>query len=114
MKRREFLQTGAAGTLAAGALGASTALAATPYNDQILVYIFLRGGIDGIAMGKEWLYYGAISGSGLYRVRLRDLRDEKLPAAQLARRVERVSDKPLSDNSCLVAPKWPLHPPRRC
>ena len=59
--------------------------------------VALRGGIDGIALGKEWLYYGAISGSGLYRVRLRDLRDEKLPAAQLARRVERVGDKPLSD-----------------
>jgi sugar lactone lactonase YvrE len=59
--------------------------------------VALRGGIDGIALGKEWLYYGAISGSGLFRVRLRDLRDEALPAAQLARRVERVSDKPLSD-----------------
>ncbi len=59
--------------------------------------VALRGGIDGIALGKEWLYFGAISGSGLYRVRLRDLRDERLPAAQLARRVERVSDKPLSD-----------------
>ena len=59
--------------------------------------VALRGGIDGIALGEDWLYYGAISGSGLYRVRLRDLRDEKLPAAQLARRVERVGDKPLSD-----------------
>lgn len=59
--------------------------------------VALRGGIDGIALGKEWLYYGAISGSGLYRIRLRDLRDEALPPAQLVRRVERVSDKPLSD-----------------
>ena len=59
--------------------------------------VALRGGIDGIALGQDWLYYGAISGSGLYRVRLRDLRDKALPAEQLARRVERVSDKPLSD-----------------
>ena len=59
--------------------------------------VALRGGIDGIALGPEWLYFGALSGSGLYRVRLRDLRDVNLPPAQLTRRVERVSDKPLSD-----------------
>ncbi|MDJ0750797.1 MAG: L-dopachrome tautomerase-related protein [Woeseiaceae bacterium] len=59
--------------------------------------VTLRGGIDGIALGPEWLYFGAISGSGLYRVRLRDLRDDTLPVGQLANRVERVSDKPLSD-----------------
>ena len=59
--------------------------------------VALRGGIDGIALGPKWLYYGAISGSGLYRVRLRDLRDRSLPPGQLANRVERVSDKPLSD-----------------
>lgn len=59
--------------------------------------VVLRGGIDGIALGPEWLYYGAISGSGLYRVRLRDLRDETLPPRQLANRVERIADKPLSD-----------------
>ena len=59
--------------------------------------VALRGGIDGIALGPTWLYYGAISGSGLYRVRLRDLRDRSLPPGQLANRVERVSDKPLSD-----------------
>jgi sugar lactone lactonase YvrE len=59
--------------------------------------VTLRGGVDGIALGNEWLYYGALSGSGLYRVRLADLRNEKLPGQQLAARVERVSDKPLSD-----------------
>ncbi len=59
--------------------------------------VCLRGGIDGLALGPEWLYYGAISGSGLFRVRLRDLRDASLPPGQLANRVERVSDKPLSD-----------------
>ena len=57
----------------------------------------LRGGIDGIALDEEWLYYGALSGASLYRVRLADLRDRSLPDTQLATRVERVSDKPLSD-----------------
>ncbi len=56
-----------------------------------------RGGVDGIALGNEWLYFGALSGSGLYRVRLSDLRDTSLPDKQLAARVERHSDKPLSD-----------------
>jgi sugar lactone lactonase YvrE len=59
--------------------------------------VTLRGGVDGIALGPEWLYYGALSGSTLYRVRLRDLRNAELPAAQLAKRVEAYSSKPLSD-----------------
>ncbi|MDJ0698399.1 MAG: L-dopachrome tautomerase-related protein [Woeseiaceae bacterium] len=56
-----------------------------------------RGGVDGMALDDEWLYFGALSGSGLYRIRLSDLRDEAVPASQLAARVERYSDKPLSD-----------------
>jgi sugar lactone lactonase YvrE len=59
--------------------------------------VTLRGGIDGIALGPEWLYFAALSGSELHRVRLRDLRDKKLPESQLAKRVETVSVKPLSD-----------------
>jgi len=59
--------------------------------------VALRGGVDGIALGPRWLYFGAISGSGLYRIALRDLRDASLPPGQLANRVERVGDKPLSD-----------------
>ena len=59
--------------------------------------VALRGGIDGIALGPEWLYYGALSGSGLFRVKLSDLLDANLPPVQLAKRVERFSDKPLSD-----------------
>ncbi len=49
------------------------------------------------------MYYGAISGSGLYRVKLRDLLDRSLPPGQLANRVERVSDKPLSDGMSIDA-----------
>ena len=41
--------------------------------------VALRGGIDGIALGPDWLYYGALSGSGLYRVRLRDLQTVSCP-----------------------------------
>lgn len=59
--------------------------------------VVLRGGVDGIALGPEWLYYGALSGSGLYRVPLSDLTNASSPDTQLAARVERVADKPLSD-----------------
>ena len=59
--------------------------------------VALRGGIDGIALGPEWLYYGALSGSGLYRVRLSDLLDESIGDSELGDRVQRHTDKPLSD-----------------
>ena len=59
--------------------------------------ISLRGGVDGIALGAEWLYFGALSGSYLYRVRLSDLTNASLPDAQIAARVERFANKPLSD-----------------
>jgi sugar lactone lactonase YvrE len=59
--------------------------------------VSLQGGIDGIALGTEWLYFAALSGSELYRVRLRDLRDTKLPESQLVKRIEKFSPKPLSD-----------------
>ncbi len=59
--------------------------------------VALRGGVDGIALGPQWLYFGALSGSGLYRIQLKDLRNTDLPPAQLGNLVERFSDKPLSD-----------------
>jgi len=59
--------------------------------------VALKGGVDGIALGPEWLYYGALNGSGLYRIRLRDLRDENLPPGKLETLIERYSEKPLSD-----------------
>jgi sugar lactone lactonase YvrE len=59
--------------------------------------VSLRGGVDGIALGDEWLYFGALSGSSLYRIRLSDIRDPSIPNTQIAARVERVSEKPLSD-----------------
>jgi sugar lactone lactonase YvrE len=51
----------------------------------------LRGGVDGIALGRDWLYFAALA----------DLRDVSLSRAELARRVERVSSKPLSDGLSL-------------
>jgi sugar lactone lactonase YvrE len=61
--------------------------------------VSLKAGVDGIAFDADgkWLYYGAINQSGLFRVRLDDLRNAQLPPGQLANRVERFSDKPLSD-----------------
>ena len=46
MKRRRFLKSSALGAMAGSAF-ARQAQAAPAWNEQILVYIFLRGGIDG-------------------------------------------------------------------
>lgn len=59
--------------------------------------VVLRGGVDGITLGNEWLYYGALSGSSLYRVSLDELRNKSHPFSQLAASVERYASKPLSD-----------------
>lgn len=48
MKRRQFLKEGALGTLAGGSMLSSELQAAPSYNEEILVHIFLRGGIDGL------------------------------------------------------------------
>jgi len=63
--------------------------------------VSLRGGVDGIALGAQWLYFGAMSGSGLYRVKLSDLLNETLPELQLSHRVERYATKPLSNGLSL-------------
>lgn len=62
MKRRQFLQTSALGTLAAGSLVSQSSYAGVVTNDEILVHIFLRGGIDGcnfvVPLGvKDHEYY---------------------------------------------------------
>lgn len=48
-------------------------------------------------MNNEWVYFGPMHGLSLYRVRVDDLVNEKLDAKTLANRVERYSDKPISD-----------------
>lgn len=61
--------------------------------------VSLKAGVDGIALDPDntWLYYGAVNQSGLYRIPVKDLKDARLPDRQLANRVERYADKPLSD-----------------
>lgn len=59
----------------------------------------LRIAVDSIALSRdgEWLYYGAVSGSRLYRARTADLIDASIDAATLGSRVETFADKTLSD-----------------
>ena len=56
----------------------------------------LRTGVTGLAVDDDWVYYGAMSGSGLYRVPLAAVRDRALAAEDLAASVERYAGKPLS------------------
>lgn len=56
----------------------------------------LRSGVAGLAFEGQWLYYGAMTGSGLYRVRAADLLDQSLSPAELGSRIERHASKPLS------------------
>jgi sugar lactone lactonase YvrE len=67
--------------------------------------VVFKAGVDGIALdaNDEWLYFAAINHSGLFRVRVRDLGNETMPARQLENRVERYSDKPLSDGLLAAA-----------
>ncbi len=61
--------------------------------------ISLKAGVDGIALDadNEWLYFGAINQSGLFRVPLAALLDASLPDRQIANQIERFADKPMSD-----------------
>jgi sugar lactone lactonase YvrE len=76
-------------------------LVRTPTKDMTFLggLVSLKTGVDGIAIDSEndWLYFGAINHSGLFRARVKDLLDETLPSGQLNNAVERFSDKPLSD-----------------
>ena len=67
--------------------------------------VVFKAGVDGIALdaNDEWLYFAAINHSGLFRVRVRDLGNETMPTRQLENRVERYSDKPLSDGLLAAA-----------
>ncbi|NOT84229.1 MAG: hypothetical protein HOP02_05460 [Methylococcaceae bacterium] len=48
-------------------------------------------------LNNEWVYFGPMHGLSLYRIKSEDLVNEKLSAKALASRVERYSDKPISD-----------------
>ncbi|MDX1404868.1 MAG: L-dopachrome tautomerase-related protein [Woeseiaceae bacterium] len=82
-------------------------LIGTPLGDMSFLggLVNFKVGVDGIALDAddEWLYYAAINHDGLFRVRVRDLEDATLPAAELEARLERYSDKPLSDGIVMSA-----------
>ena len=59
----------------------------------------IRPGVDSIALSRdgEWLYFAAVNAAHLYRVRITDLRNEVLSAAELESKVETFADKTMSD-----------------
>lgn len=88
-------------------VSAQNYLVRTPIRDMSFLggLVVFKAGVDGIALdaNDQWLYFAAINQSGLFRVRVRDLTNETLPARQLENRVERFSDKPLSDGILVAA-----------
>ncbi len=60
-----------------------------------------RVGVNPIALdaANEWLYYGPMHGTAIYRIHTRHLIDTDLTDDQLAEHVERFGNKPISDGS---------------
>ena len=60
-------------------------------NGQVLLV-----GNDGITADKffEWIYYGPLNGTKIYRIKTIDLLNESLTEAELDKRIETYSDKP--------------------
>lgn len=58
-----------------------------------------RVGVNPIALDwyNDYLYFGPMTGDKLYRIKTEALRDEKLPAEELAARVEFYANRPPSD-----------------
>ncbi|RYC32768.1 hypothetical protein D3273_06700 [Lichenibacterium minor] len=56
----------------------------------------MRVGADGIALDarSEWLYFGPLNGSSVYRIRMADLADASLKPGDLEGRVERYAARP--------------------
>lgn len=60
-----------------------------------------RVGVNPIALDalNEWLYFGPMHGTALYRVRTADLINRELSGDALSNQVERFGNKPISDGS---------------
>jgi sugar lactone lactonase YvrE len=58
-----------------------------------------RVGANPVALDVDnnWLYYGPMHGTSLYRIRVKDLLDREVEAGALADKVERYGRKPISD-----------------
>ncbi len=58
-----------------------------------------RIGVNPITIDtrNEWLYFGAMNGTKLYRIKTADLRNTQLIDTELKNRVEVYADKPISD-----------------
>ena len=58
-----------------------------------------RIGVDPVTedLQNEWVYFGPMHGSSLYRIKAADLADEGLDAKTLGQKVERYSTKPICD-----------------
>lgn len=56
-------------------------------------------GINPIAedFNNKWVYFGAMHGHSFYRIRAKDLANERITAKELASRVKHYSNKPISD-----------------
>jgi hypothetical protein len=79
----------------------------TPHGPHRLFYglVTFQVGVDGIALSRDgaFLYFAPMTNETLYRVRTEYLLDPSLSRAGLAKRVETVSKKPMSDGIELAA-----------
>ncbi|WP_158969847.1 L-dopachrome tautomerase-related protein [Paraglaciecola sp. L3A3] len=59
----------------------------------------VRMGVNPITIDSnfEYVYYGAMSGTSLYRIATKDLLDTRLSEQELNKKVQRYGDKPISD-----------------
>jgi sugar lactone lactonase YvrE len=64
-----------------------------------------RIGLNPIALdpNSEWLYFGAMNGSSLYRLKITDLLNQDLYNEQLVQRIEHYGFKPVSDGIAVNA-----------